>query len=111
MTFFHLLALIYIFVWYRASNAMINKRWQNAGSADMGWFKSSKYLYREGETAVKVGKIKKYLSILLIIIFVTDIIGLHNLTLYALIADILIYNFVLFFLYPVKSEISSDKGD
>ena len=83
---------------------IIKERYQNAGSMNMGWFKPSIPMFREGNDAVDVGRIAKYFSIALFVVILTDILGLHSLTFHFIIADIILYNTVIFFLYPVKSD-------
>lgn len=111
MTIWHLLALSYALLSYQSARKIINEKYQNCGVGRINFFEYPKRFYREGDDAVAIGKITRYSSVIILLITITDAIGIHNLTFHAIIVDILIYNTLLFFLYPVKSTPPLDKQE
>jgi len=109
VTIWHILAIIYAIIGYINGKKLIKERWQNAGIARYGGFKSPVRLYRDGEDAVSVGKFAKYSSIAILLIIFTDILGFHDMTFSTIIAHIIIYNTVIFFLYLIKSDPPKEK--
>jgi hypothetical protein len=105
MTIWHIMGLFVAVVGYRTGNKIIQEKYQNNGVSYRGFFfQHPARLYRDGADAVAIGKITRYASLFFLMVVITDMIGVHNLTLYVFVADIIIYNTIIFILYPIKSD-------
>lgn len=108
MTIWHLVALVVAFAGYRRGNNIIEAREES-----VLWHKGigirPERMYREGDDAVAVGKIDKLGSVILAVTTLTDMAGLHDLTLYVFICLVLVMNIVTTVCYPAKSESSKKK--
>jgi hypothetical protein len=105
MTIWHIMGLVVAVIGYRTGNKIIREKYQNTGVSYRGFFfQHPARLYRDGADAVAVGKITRYASLFFLIVVITDMIGVHNLTLYIFAAEIIICNTIILFRYPINSD-------
>jgi hypothetical protein len=108
-TLLDILVLCFTFLWYAGAIRDIEQKRQYAFKQS-SFFKRPIKLIREGNDAVKAGKIQKYFAIFQFIITILGLFGVHDYAGLSLLILAFLQNILVLAMYPMKPEYPEEAG-